>query len=146
MSYPPLLPALAVRDAAKALEFYKAAFGAVERYRLVDPESGKIGHAELTINGSMIMLADEYPAFNKAPQTLGGTAVKLCLMVQDVDALVEQAARAGATVIMPPKDQFYGHRSASLQDPFGHQWLIQHEIESVEPAEMQRRWDAMAKK
>jgi PhnB protein len=144
--YPLLSPALAVRDAAKAIEFYKAAFGAVERFRLVDPGSGKIGHAELTINGCLVMLADEYPAFNKAPQTLDGTTVKLSLMVPDVDTFVEQAKRSGATVLMPPQDQFYGHRSASIQDPFGHQWLIQHEIERVSPAEMQRRWDAMMKK
>lgn len=144
--YPPLSPALAVRDAAKAIEFYKAAFGAVERFRLVDPESGKIGHAEITINGSLVMLADEYPAYNKAPQTLGGTPVKLSLMVPNVDALMEQAKQAGATVLMPPQDQFYGHRSGSIQDPFGHQWMIQQEIEKVTPAEMQRRWEAMLKK
>ncbi len=144
--YPPLSPALAVRDAAKAIEFYKAAFGAVERFRLVDPESGKIGHAELTINGCVVMLADEYPAYNKAPQTLGGTPVKLSLMVTNVDALVEQAKQAGATVLMPPQDQFYGHRSGCIQDPFGHQWMIQQEIEKVTPAEMQRRWEAMLKK
>lgn len=144
--YPPLSPAIAVRDAAKAIEFYKAAFGAVERFRQVDPESGKIGHAELTINGCLVMLSDEYAAFNKAPQTLGGTTVKLSLMAPDVDALVEQARRAGATVLMRPQDQFYGHRSASIQDPSGHHWLIQCEIEKVSPAETQRRWEAMLKK
>jgi len=91
------------------------------------------------------MLADEYPAFNKAPGTLGGTPVKLCLMVKDVDASVARARDAGATVVMPPKDQFYGHRSACIQDPFGHEWMFQCEIEKVSPAEMQRRWDAMVK-
>lgn len=144
--YAPLSPLLAVRDAAKAIEFYKAAFGAVERFRLVDPESGKIGHAELIINGCLVMLADEYPAHHKAPQTLGGTPVKLCLMVPNTDASVEQARRAGATVVMPMQDQFYGFRCGSVQDPFGHIWLIQHEIEKVSPAEMQKRWDAMVKK
>ena len=144
--YPPLSPALAVRDAAKAIEFYKAAFGAVERFRLVDPESGKIGHAEITINGCLVMLADEYPAYNKAPQTLGGTPVKLSLMVPNVDSFVEQAKRAGATVMMQPQDQVYGHRCGSVQDPFGHVWMIQCEIEKVSPAEMQKRWDAMVKK
>lgn len=146
IDYPPLSPSLAVRDAAKAIEFYKAAFGAVERFRLVDPGSGKIGHAELSINGSLVMLADEYPAYNKAPQTLGGTPVKLCLMVPNADAFVEQAKQAGATMVMPPQDQFYGFRCGSLQDPFGHIWLIQHEIEKVSPAEMQKRWDTMIKK
>ena len=143
--YPPMIPGLAVKNAAKAIEFYQAAFGAVELYRLVDPESGKIGHAELTINGSLIMLADEYPAFNKAPDTLGGTPVKICLMVEDVDAAVDRARKAGATITMPPQDQFYGHRSAVIQDPFGHQWMFQHEIEKVSPAEMQHRWNAMVK-
>ena len=77
------------------------------------------------------------------PETLGGTPVKICLMVENVDASVDRAQRAGATVIMPPADQFYGHRSASLRDPFGHEWMLQHEIEKVSPAEMQRRWNAM---
>jgi PhnB protein len=144
-SYPPLIPALAVHDAAKAIAFYQQAFEATEFYRLIDPESGKIGHSELLINGTMIMLTDEYPAFNKTPQTLGGTAVKLALMVEDVDTTVERASSAGATVIMPPCDQFYGHRSATIRDPFGHEWMLQKEIEKVTPAEMQRRWDEMVK-
>jgi PhnB protein len=145
VSYPHLIPALAVHDGAKAIAFYQQAFEATELYRLIDPESGKIGHAELLINGSLIMLADEYPAFNKTPQTLGGTAVKLTLMVDDVDAIVDRARDAGATVIMPPSDQFYGHRSATIRDPFGHEWILQKEIEKVSPAEMQRHWDAMVK-
>jgi PhnB protein len=143
--YPPLTPALAIRDAAKAIEFYKEAFGATELFRLTDPESGKVGHAELLLNGSLIMVADEYPAYNKTPEILGGTTVKLSLMVDDVDASVARASAAGATVIMPPSDQFYGHRSASVRDPFGHEWMIQHEIEKVPPQEMQKRWDAMVK-
>ena len=144
--YPPLIPGLAVKDAAKAIEFYKAAFGATELFRLNDPETGKVGHAELMVNGSLIMVADEYPAYNKSPATLGGTPVKICLMVADVDAALEQAKEAGATVIMPAADQFYGHRSACVADPFGHEWLLQHEIEKISPVEMQRRWDAMVKK
>jgi PhnB protein len=145
LSYPPLIPYLAVRDAAKAIAFYQQAFDASELYRLIDPESGKIGHAELLINGTMFMLADEYPVHNKTPQTLGGTTVKLTLMVEDVDAIVDRASAAGATVVMPPSDQFYGHRSASVRDPFGHEWMFQKEIEKVAPEEMQRRWDAMVK-
>lgn len=144
-AYPPMIPSLAVNDAAKAIEFYRNAFAAVELYRLIDPESGKIGHAELTLNGSLIMLADEYPAHNKTPGTLGGTTSKFCLMVEDVDAALNRAENAGATVILPPSDQFYGHRSASLRDPFGHEWVLQHEIEKVSPADMQRRWDAMVR-
>src|SRR5688572_14987205 len=89
--YPPLAIGIAVHDAAKAIDFYKAAFGAVERYRLLDPESGKIGHAEITVNGSLLMLSDEYPAFNKTPKTLGGTTAKLCLMSNNVDADYDRA-------------------------------------------------------
>ena len=144
--YPPLIPGLAVKDAAKAIEFYKAAFGATELFRLNDPETGKVGHAELRVNGSLIMVADEYPAYNKSPATLGGTPVKICLMVADVDAALERAKQAGASVIMPAADQFYGHRSACVADPFGHEWLLQHEIEKISPVEMQRRWNAMVRK
>jgi uncharacterized glyoxalase superfamily protein PhnB len=138
-----MIPALAVRDAAKAIEFYTAALGATEYYRLVDSLSGKIGHAELDLNGHLLMLSEEYPAFNKSPQTLGGTSVKLCLMVDDVDASLARAVAAGACVVMPAGDQFYGHRSASIRDPFGHEWLLQREFEKVSPEEMQKRWDAM---
>jgi PhnB protein len=144
--YPPIIPALAVPDAVQAIAFYQQAFNAIELYRLIDPESGKIGHAELSLNGMMIMLADEYPVFNKTPQTLGGTAVKLALMVDDVDAAVALASEAGATVVMPPSDQFHGHRSATVRDPFGHEWMFQKEIEKVTPEEMQRRWNAMVAK
>ncbi len=144
-SYPPLIPALAVHDGAQAIAFYQKAFEATELYRLICPETGKVGHAELSINGMMIMLADEFPAFNKTPQTLGGTAVKLALMVDDVDASVDRASAAGAIVIMPPSDEFYGHRSATIRDPFGHEWMLQKEIEKVSPEEMQHRWDAMVK-
>ena len=141
--YPPLIPAIAVNEAAKALEFYKAAFGAVELYRLIDPESGKIGHAEFTIGGQLMMIADEYPAFNKSPATLGGSAAKFVLMVPNADAAFARAMAAGATVVRPLGDQFYGHRTGCLRDPFGHEWMLQHEIEKVSPAEMQRRWNSM---
>jgi PhnB protein len=144
-AYPPLIPALAVHDGAKAIKFYQQAFEATELYRLIDPESGKIGHAELLINGSLIELSDEYPSFNKTPQTLGGTAVKFTLMVDDVDASVARASSAGAIVVRPPNDEFYGHRSATVRDPFGHEWMLQKEFEKVTPAEMQRRWDEMVK-
>lgn len=143
--YPPLIPALTVHDGTQAIAFYQQAFGATELFRLVDPESGKIGHAELLINGSSISLSGEYPGFNHTPQTLGGTSVRLALMVDDVDAWVERASSAGATVVRPPNEQFYGHRSASIQDPFGHVWMIQKEFEKITPEEMQRRWDTMVK-
>jgi PhnB protein len=145
-NYPPMSPYLTVRDASQAIEFYQRAFGATELYRLADPASGKIGHAEILINGSHFMLSDENLAWgNKSPQTLEGTAVKLCLMVENTDASVARASAAGATVQMPPTDMFYGFRCAALRDPFGHQWMIQHEIEKVSPAEMQTRWAAMLK-
>jgi PhnB protein len=144
--YPPIIPALAVHNAAQAIEFYQQAFNATEIYRLIDPESGKIGHAELMLNGSRIMLADEYPSHNKTPQTLGGTAVKICLMVDDVDAVVTRASALGATVVMAASDQFHGHRSAAVTDPFGHEWMFQQEIEQVTPEEMQRRWNAIVTK
>ena len=139
-------PYLTVRDASQAIEFFQRAFGATELYRLVDPASGKIGHAEIMLNGSHFMLSDESLAWgNKSPQTLDGTAVKLCLMVENTDAATARASAAGATVEMPPCDMFYGFRCASLRDPFGHKWMIQHEIEKVAPDEMQRRWADMLK-
>jgi PhnB protein len=142
-SYPPLSPALTVNDGAAAIEFYKRAFRAEERSRLVDPESGKIGHAELAINSALIMLSDEYPQFNKSPRTLGGTAVKLGLMSADVNADFDRAVKAGAEVLRPLTNEFYGHRSGTLRDPFGHEWTISQEIEKVSPEEMQRRWNAL---
>ncbi len=145
IGYPSLIPALAVRDAAQAIAFYRQAFGAKELYRLIDSESGKIGHAELLINGALFTLADEYPTFNQTPQTLGGTTVRLTLIVDDVDAWVDRASSFGATLVRPASNQFYGHRSASIRDPFGHEWILQKEIEKVSPEEMQRRWDAMVK-
>jgi PhnB protein len=96
------------------------------------------------INGALLMLADEYPPFNKTPQTLGGTTVKLSLMSDNVDADFERAVKAGAEVMMPVSDQFYGHRSGRLRDPFGHEWILSQEKEKVSPAEMQQRWNKMA--
>jgi uncharacterized glyoxalase superfamily protein PhnB len=145
-NYPAMSPYLTVRDANQAIKFYQTAFGAKELFRLADPVSGKIGHAEIMLNGSHFMLADENLDWgNKSPQTLDGTAVKLCLMVENTDASVARASAAGATVEMPPTDMFYGFRCASLRDPFGHKWMIQHEIDKVSPAEMQARWTAMLK-
>jgi PhnB protein len=143
-TYPPLSPSFSVSNAPQALEFYKAAFDAVELYRLIDPETGKIGHAEMTVNGALFMLSDEYPAFNKAPSTLGGTTMRLCLQVEDVDDSFQHAIAAGATAVRPPSDQFYGHRSGCLRDPFGHEWMLFQEKEQVKPEEMQSRWNTLA--
>jgi PhnB protein len=146
ITYQPLIPALAVHDGVKAIAFYQQAFGATELFRLIDPESGKIGHAELLINGSTISLADEYPGFNKSPETLGGTTVRFTLMVDDVETALTRAIAAGAIAVRPPSNQFFGHRSVTVRDPFGHEWMLQHEIEKVTPEEMQRRWNEMVER
>lgn len=144
-AYPAFSPYLSVRDAAKAIAFYQTAFGATERFRLTDKNTGNVGHAELTICGGLVMLSEENPQWgNKAPPTLGGTPITFCLMVDDTDAAFDRAVKAGATPLMPPADQFYGFRSASVVDPFGHQWMVQHEVEKLSPTEMQQRWDAMS--
>jgi len=143
--YPALAPAIAVSDGAQAIEFYKKAFGAIERYRLIDPESGKIGHAELTINGALLMLSDEYPEFNKTPQSLGGVSAKYFVKCDDVDAAFARAVEAGAEVVFPLTNQFYGHRDGRLRDPFGHEWLLSQQFEEVSPEEMQQRWNSSAK-
>lgn len=143
--YSPLIPYLTVTNAKAAIEFYQSAFGAEELFRLVDPQSGKIGHAELMISGQMLMLADEYPAYNKSPETLGGSATKFSLKVSNADQAVEHAVSLGASQVMPPQDQFYGHRCGSVRDPFGHEWVLWHEIEKVTPEVMQQRWNEMFK-
>jgi len=136
-------PYLIIRDAARALDFYKAAFGAVELFRMPMP-GGKIGHAEIRVGDSPIMLADECPEYGaRSPQSLGGTSVSLMLYVENSDALSAQAVAAGATVIRPIQNQFYGDRSATLADPFGHQWTIATHIEDVSSEEMDRRLAAM---
>lgn len=143
LRYPTLTFSIAVPDAARAIEFYQRAFGAVELYRLVDPETQKIGHAELTVGDSLFMVSDEYPAFNKTPQRLGGVSARFVLMVDDVDATVARAVAAGAQVKRPPKDQFYGFRSAGIIDPAGHEWMVQEQLETLTPTEMQARWNSM---
>ncbi|MEK0450292.1 MAG: hypothetical protein RL088_2560 [Verrucomicrobiota bacterium] len=137
-------PYLTVKGAEKAIAFYTAAFGATELYRLTNPGSGAIVHAEILLNGSHIMLSDENLQWgNKSPETLAGSAVRLCLMVENTDASVERAHAAGAIIERPPTDAFYGFRSAALRDPFGHLWMVQHKIEEVSAEEMQRRFTAM---
>jgi PhnB protein len=138
-SYPSLTPYLIVADGAGAIAFYERAFGAKLRMRLVRPD-GKIGHAELDIGGSVVMLADEYPAMDaKAPAAYGGTPVSLHLYVEDADAVAAKAVAAGATLKRPVADQFYGDRLGTLQDPFGHVWHVSTHIEDVSPEEIDRR-------
>jgi PhnB protein len=140
---PAITPYLIVRDAEAAIAFYCEAFGAEERFRLIDRQSGKIGHADLKLGEAGFMLADEHPHFGAlSPATIGGTAVKLHLAVADADATVARAERAGATVLRPVQDQMHGERSGMIADPFGHQWFIGAPIEEVSPEEMQARYDA----
>ena len=132
-------PYLIIKDAAKAIEFYKKAFGAKEMMRMSQPD-GRIGHAEIKIGDSPIMLADEFPEMGaRSPQSLGGSPVSILLYVEDVNACAEQAVAAGAKVVRPVKDQFYGDRSGSFEDPFGHQWHIATHVEDVAPEEMHKR-------
>jgi PhnB protein len=119
-----LAPYLAIKNAAKALEFYKRAFGAIETYKLLLPD-GRVGHAEIRLGDSLVMLADEFPEYGgKAPETLGGSAVSIHLYVDDVDAFVKRAVHAGAEELKPVMDQFYVDRSGQLEDPFGHLWWV----------------------
>jgi uncharacterized glyoxalase superfamily protein PhnB len=136
-------PYLRVHNTAEALEFYARAFGAKELFRLTEP-SGRIGHAEITIGPTTIMMADENPANDsRGPLSLGGTTFSIHLHVEDVDRAFERAVASGATIVRPLQDQFYGERSGTVRDPFGHEWLIGGQIESVTPEEMQRRYTAM---
>jgi PhnB protein len=136
-------PYLRVHSAAEAIEFYARAFGAQEQFRLTEP-SGRIGHAEIKIGPATVMLADEYPERGiHGPRSLSGTTVSIHLHVNDVDRAFAQAVGAGATVLRPLQDQFYGERSGTLRDPFGHEWLIGGHIETVTPEEMQRRYTAL---
>jgi PhnB protein len=138
-------PYLIVNGAAKALAFYQQAFGAKELFRMEQP-GGKIGHAEFKIGDSPIMLADEFPEMGaRSPQSLGGTPVSILLYVENVDKMTEQAVAAGAKILRPLKNQFYGDRSATLADPFGHTWHIATHIEDVSSEEMSKRAEAAAK-
>ena len=140
--YSAVTPHLVAKDAAAALAFYGRAFGAVERYRLVEP-SGKIGHAEFTIGGAVVMIADEYPDFGAlGPAAFGGSPIKLLVYVDDCDAVVRTAVEAGATLLRPVKDQFHGDRSGMVVDPAGFTWTIATRREDVSPEEMQRRFTA----
>jgi PhnB protein len=137
--HPAVSPYLIVDDAARALEFYKKAFSAKELMRHAGPD-GRIGHAEIRLGDSVIMLADEHPEVNaRSPKTIGGSPVSLHVYVKDVDAAARQATNAGARVVRPVQNQFYGDRSGTLEDPFGHQWHLSTHIEDVSPAELRRR-------
>ena len=141
-TYPAAAPYLTVQNAVQAIEFYKRAFGAVEILRFED--HGWIGHAEIRIGESVLMLSDEFPEYGSlGPNTLGGSPVKMHVYVEDVDSFVERAVAAGAKIVQPIADQFYGDRSGRLADPFGYTWMISTRKEVVSLEEMHRRWDAV---
>ena len=139
-------PYLCCKDAANVLAFYEKAFGARELMRLIMPD-GKVGHAEIQVAGGKVMLSDEFPEWGcLSPTTLGGSPNSVMIYVEDVDAFAERAIAAGAKVLMPVSNQFYGDRSCKLQDPSGHAWMFASRIEEVSPEEMQKRVTAMGKK
>lgn len=143
--YHVVTPYLSIRGAASAIDFYKRAFGARERLRMEMP-GGKIGHAELKLGDSVVMLADEYPQMDfLGPKSRGGTSVTLHLYVKNTDAVVAAAVAAGARILRPVKDEFYGDRTGTVEDPFGHVWHIATHKEDLSKAEMKRRGDAAMK-
>jgi len=143
--YPRLNPYLIVDGAAQAIEFYTAVFGAKERMRLGAPD-GKIGHAELEIGDSVIMVADEFPAMEAfAPAKYGGSPIGVHLYVEDVDAVARKAVAAGAKLVRKVENQFYGDRSGTIEDPFGHRWYVSTHVEDVPEDEIARRAAGLAK-
>ena len=143
--YASVTPYLIINGAAQALDFYKKVFNATERMRMPTPD-GKIGHAEIQIGNSVIMIADECPERGaKSPHTIGGTPVRIHLYVANSDEVYTKAVAAGATQLQPVKNQFYGDRSGGFTDPFGHSWYVSTHIEDVSPDELKKRMEAMRK-
>jgi PhnB protein len=137
--YPQVIPYLCVDGASNAIDFYKQVFGASERMRM-DAPGGKIGHAELGIGDSVIMLSDEFPEMGAtSPKKVGGTPVTISVYVEDVDATFDRAVKGGATSLRPVENQFYGDRSGWFEDPFGHRWNVSTHVEDVAPDEMAKR-------
>ncbi len=137
--YPTVCASLIVDGAGDAIEFYKSVFGATERLRMEGPP-GKVGHAELEIGDSIIMLADEFPDMGYVgPRKVGGTPITMMVYLQDVDATFKEALAAGATSVREIEDQFYGDRSGTIEDPWGHRWHLATHVEDVSPEEMDRR-------
>jgi PhnB protein len=142
-NYPRVVPYLCVDGAGAAIEFYSSVFGATERMRMPAP-GGKIGHAELQLGDSVIMLSDEFPDMGaNAPKSVGGTPVTISIYVEDVDEVYRRAIDAGSTALRPVENQFYGDRSGQFEDPFGHRWSVATHIEDVSPDEMAKRMAAM---
>lgn len=142
--YPRVMPYLVVDGASAAIDFYKEVFGATERMRMDGPD-GRIGHAEIEIGDSVVMLADEFPDMDaKAPKAYGGSPVSMMVYVEDVDATFEVALKAGATTARPIENMFYGDRMGAFVDPFGHSWTVGTHVEDVPPDEMAKRAAAQA--
>jgi PhnB protein len=138
-----LAPYITVSNARAAIDFYVTALGAKELFALIDPENGKIGHGEVRFGATTLMISDEYADFGAlAPETIGGSPVKMHVYVGDVDTAFAHALTCGATEIRPVKDQFFGGRSGVLADPFGYQWVLARKEGEVSPAQMQARWNA----
>ncbi len=135
-------PYLRVKGAPAAIAFYQQVFGATERFRLVEPD-GRIGHIELDLGNIVLMVSEEYPEMGILGPQKGGTGMAMHLHVDNADAMAARAIAAGATMLREPTDQFYGERSCLIRDPFGHEWMLGHEIEKVTPEEMQRRLTAL---
>jgi PhnB protein len=141
--YPRVSPYLVVDDGAKAIDFYTQVLGATERMRMPAP-GGKIGHAELQFDDSVVMLADAFPEMGyQSPKKVGGTPVTIGLYVEDVDKTFDAAVQAGAKALRPVENQFYGDRSGQIEDPFGHRWSLSTHIEDVPPDEMAKRAQEM---
>jgi len=137
--YPRLMPYLSVNGAEEAIQFYVSVFGAKEKMRMPGPD-GRIGHAELEIGESVMMLADAFPEMGgQTPDDLGGTPVTMMNYVEDVDAVVDRAVEAGATIERPVENQFYGDRAGQITDPFGHKWFLATHVEDVPPDELEKR-------
>jgi PhnB protein len=142
--YPRVMPYLIVDGASAAIDFYGSVFGAKERMRMPAP-GDKVGHAELELGDSVIMLADESPEMNaRSPRTVGGTPVTVFVYVEDVDSVFDRAVQAGAKSMRPVEDQFYGDRFGQFEDPWGHQWGVATHVEDVPPEEMEKRMAEMS--
>ena len=142
--YNTVTPYIIVDNGNAAIDFYKKAFGATELFRMPSP-GNKIGHAEIKVGNSVIMLADEHPEMGaRSPRSIGGTPVSILLYVEDVDSAAKKLVDAGAKVVRPVENQFYGDRAGSFEDPFGHQWHVHQHVEDVSPEELQRRAAALA--
>ena len=142
-----VIPYLCIKGAARAIEFYVKAFGARETYARITDGEGRVGHAELTIGGSTLFMADEHPEIGViSPATLGGSHMSFVINLPNVDDVVKQAVAAGGRLSRPVEDKFYGHRSGEITDPFGYRWTLSTKVEDVSEGEVQRRWQEEQKK